>query len=227
MLACTADGGKLPPYVVFKRKTMPKDSFPQGIIVAVQEKGWFDESIMKDWIRKSFSKRRGSVRRTKSMIVLDAFRCHRTEQIKKMFQNENCVLAMIPGGLTSMLQPLDVSINKPFKQHLKEIWSEWLSSNDHTFTTGGAMKKVSMPQICQWILDAWEKIPAELIRKAFKKCCISNKMDGSEDDVVFDMCENLNELGLEDEEDEIMQDLDLFYADNVPDDMEPMIVEIF
>jgi len=24
MLACTADGGKLPPYIVFKRKTLPK-----------------------------------------------------------------------------------------------------------------------------------------------------------------------------------------------------------
>jgi hypothetical protein len=45
MLACTADGGKLPPYVVFKRKTMPKLPFPRGIIVQVHEKGWFDDRI--------------------------------------------------------------------------------------------------------------------------------------------------------------------------------------
>ena len=32
MLACTADGGKLPPYVIFKRKTLPKGmQFPRGI----------------------------------------------------------------------------------------------------------------------------------------------------------------------------------------------------
>ena len=33
MLACTADGGKLPLCVVFKRKTLPKDKFPAGVIV--------------------------------------------------------------------------------------------------------------------------------------------------------------------------------------------------
>jgi hypothetical protein len=27
MLACTADGGKLPPYIVFKRTTMPNYHF--------------------------------------------------------------------------------------------------------------------------------------------------------------------------------------------------------
>lgn len=33
MLACTDDGGKLPPYVIFKRKTLPKEKFPNGVIV--------------------------------------------------------------------------------------------------------------------------------------------------------------------------------------------------
>ena len=40
MLACTADGGKLPPYVVFKRKTLPKGvKWPKGVHVRCQEKG--------------------------------------------------------------------------------------------------------------------------------------------------------------------------------------------
>jgi hypothetical protein len=29
-------------------------------------------------------------------------------------------LAVIPGGLTSQLQPLDVSVNKPFKEFMYE-----------------------------------------------------------------------------------------------------------
>ena len=34
MLACLGDGSKLPPYVIFKRKTLPKGLiFPQGIHV--------------------------------------------------------------------------------------------------------------------------------------------------------------------------------------------------
>ena len=40
MLACLRDGTKLPPYVVFKRKTLPKKvNFPKGVIVRCQEKG--------------------------------------------------------------------------------------------------------------------------------------------------------------------------------------------
>ena len=43
MLACLGDGTKLPPYVVFKRKTLPKDLvLPRGIHVRAQAKGWMN-----------------------------------------------------------------------------------------------------------------------------------------------------------------------------------------
>ena len=46
MLACLGNGTKLPPYEVFKQKTLPKDLvLPQGIHVRAQAKGWMDESI--------------------------------------------------------------------------------------------------------------------------------------------------------------------------------------
>ncbi|KAL1426096.1 hypothetical protein MTO96_018569 [Rhipicephalus appendiculatus] len=38
MLACTADGKKLPPYIIFKRKTLPKEDFPRDAIVRASEK---------------------------------------------------------------------------------------------------------------------------------------------------------------------------------------------
>lgn len=50
--ACYADGSKLPPMVIFKRKTMPKEGFPQHIIVAVNEKGWMDTEMMIMWLMK-------------------------------------------------------------------------------------------------------------------------------------------------------------------------------
>lgn len=40
MLACTADGRKLPPYIILNRKTMPKNEvFPQNVHIRCQEKG--------------------------------------------------------------------------------------------------------------------------------------------------------------------------------------------
>jgi len=40
MLAETADGTKLPPLLILKRKTLPKsEAFPKDVIVRAQEKG--------------------------------------------------------------------------------------------------------------------------------------------------------------------------------------------
>jgi len=40
MLAATADGRKLPSFLILKRKTVPKsESFPKDVIVRAQEKG--------------------------------------------------------------------------------------------------------------------------------------------------------------------------------------------
>jgi hypothetical protein len=52
MLAATADGKKLPPFLILKRKTVPKsESFPKDVIVRAQEKGWMTEELMlKCWI---------------------------------------------------------------------------------------------------------------------------------------------------------------------------------
>ena len=38
-LSCIADGVKLPPMVIFKRKTPPKDKFPSGVVIHQLPKG--------------------------------------------------------------------------------------------------------------------------------------------------------------------------------------------
>jgi hypothetical protein len=49
MLCIRADGRKLPPYVIFKRKTVLKITMA-GIILRGQEKGCMDNSLVVDWI---------------------------------------------------------------------------------------------------------------------------------------------------------------------------------
>ncbi|KAH1173359.1 hypothetical protein KIL84_017881 [Mauremys mutica] len=55
VLACTADGAKLRPMIIFKRKTMPKIKFPVGVFVHVNEKGWMDEEGVKLWLDNVWS----------------------------------------------------------------------------------------------------------------------------------------------------------------------------
>uniref|UniRef100_A0A668AVM8 Pogo transposable element derived with KRAB domain n=1 Tax=Myripristis murdjan TaxID=586833 RepID=A0A668AVM8_9TELE len=104
MLTCLADGTKLPPYVILKRKTMPKDSMPAGIIVRAQEKGWMESGLVVDWLKVVWARRPGGLRRKRNMLVLDAFRGHLTEEVKKKVKEMNGDLVIIPGGMTSQLQ---------------------------------------------------------------------------------------------------------------------------
>jgi hypothetical protein len=36
-----------------------------------------------------------------------------------------------------------------------------------------------------WIIEAWQCISPEVFLKGFKKCCISNVMDGTEDGMLW------------------------------------------
>ena len=106
------------------------------------------------------------------------------------FARENTNLAVIPGGLTLLLQPLDVSLNKPFKDNVRKRWMQWMANGIHEFTAGGRQKKPSEELICSWISKAWHEIPREMIIASFLKCCITNSLDGSEDNLVYEPSED-------------------------------------
>ena len=56
------------------------------------------------------------------MLVYDSFKGHLKASVKSKFHESDVHLAVIPGGLTSICQPLDVAINKPFKDYLRQEW---------------------------------------------------------------------------------------------------------
>ena len=186
VLACMASGEKLPPMVIFKRKTMPKDKFPWGVLVHVHLKGWMDEEGTLIWIRKIWSRALGHLNRKQSMLVWDQFSSHLTEKVKRRLAEEKTTQAVIPGGLTGILQPLDVCLNKPFKTQMRTLWHDWMSQGKGRLTAKGNLIKPDIVTVVTWVKQAWESIPAKMITRSFLKTSIANKMDGTEDDVLWE-----------------------------------------
>ncbi len=56
-----------------------------------------------------------------TMLIYDFFKGHLKDSIKKRFHESKVYFAVILGGLTSKCQPLNVFINKLFKDNL---WKE-------------------------------------------------------------------------------------------------------
>ena len=114
ILGCMADGTKLPAVCNFKVKKISKEKFPDGIHIYANEKGWVNESEMLWWIERVWTSR-NPFGNSRSLLVLDSFRGHTVDNVKNRLIEKNTNIAIIPGGCTSKLQPLDVSINKSFK----------------------------------------------------------------------------------------------------------------
>ena len=170
VLSCTASGGKLPPLVIFKRITMPKESFPKGIVVRVNKKGWMDESMFKAWMSECYSQRPGGFfRQDKGMLVMDSMRAHITEGSLAAVRKTKSVPAIIPGGTTKYLQPLDISVNRPFKVELRNEWEKWMTEGEKSFTKTGKMRKATFAQVCNWIVAAWRRVKTSAIVNGFRK----------------------------------------------------------
>ncbi|CAI7748183.1 unnamed protein product [Closterium sp. NIES-54] len=128
MLACTASGEKLKPWVFFKRKTVPKGDFPSGIHVGVHPNEWMDADRVIEWLDgavKPYINPKFGVRPRKALLVLDSYRRHLTPEVKKKFGELNLVPAVIPAGCTSEIQPLDIAVNHSFKAAVRQLYQEW------------------------------------------------------------------------------------------------------
>jgi hypothetical protein len=87
-------------------------------------------------------------------------------------------------------------------------------SNYHAFTPTGKIKRPSYSTVASWVKDSWEEVDVDLIKKSFKCCGVSTKLDGSEDDLLFEYDKLLGSVDDDEEvEDPNNQDSDVEYPE--------------
>ncbi|CAI7865282.1 unnamed protein product [Closterium sp. NIES-53] len=186
MLAGTAMGEKLKPWVFFKRKTLPKGDFSNGKHMLFERVDggtgviqWLDEGVV------PFLKPIFGVQSQSAMLVLDSYRGHLTKEVKARFAALNIVPVVILAGCTADVQPLDVSMNKSFKASVRHQFQSFEVDGMNILTPAGNIKKPPLVVVLKWISQAWKAVPTDLIKKAFLTSGISNSLDGSEDHLVM------------------------------------------
>ena len=122
---------------------------------------------------------------------MDSMRAHITEDIKDLLDAKNTTPAIIPGGLTKLLQPLDISVNRTFKSGMRTLWEEWMSTGEHSFTNTGRLRRATLPEVTNWILQSWKSVSISCILNGFRKAEIFPYINDDDMDCSSDEEDNI------------------------------------
>ena len=91
---------------------------------------------------------------------------------------------------------------------MRQQWEDWLANGEKEFTRSGRRKRASYEQVANWVVEAWQDIPREMIQNSFKKCGIVAGPDGVNDDDLHTNLKRLLETGEADDEVTDASDID-------------------
>jgi hypothetical protein len=95
------------------------------VIGTFTNSGWTNEDCIK-LVLDQIAKRTNC---DNSLLLLDQYSSHTTDDIKNYAKERNIQLLYIPIGLTSKYQPLDIKINGMLKNYARKTYSERLAKN--------------------------------------------------------------------------------------------------
>jgi hypothetical protein len=171
MLCVAQDGTKLEPYIIHTGKPTPagkvlreclnpQDSgYPEGMVYMAQESAWMDEPTMLDWVERVWKPYASRINGPK-LLILDSCTSHLTPEVRRKISNLQTELEVIPPGYTGKLQPLDVGLNKPFKDRVRHEVERFLTEKE--IGTRPQRKDLN-----EWIKKSWDSIPVEMVRNTW------------------------------------------------------------
>lgn len=175
VLCCSGDGRMIKTLIIFKGlKNVPKLNLPSSIEVTVSMGGSMNTGIMLKWVRSCFTVRGPFLSSTKSLLYMDSFGSHLKEEVSDSLERLcNTKVVVIPPKTTSILQPLDVSLNSPFKTSLRQSWLEWLTKGPKEMTKKGYRRRPSYQAMVDMVSKAVKCLSKESIQKSFRCCGIA------------------------------------------------------
>lgn len=176
MLGCTEDGHLLNPYIVFKGvstrggKILKEiatpalaraNGYPDEILYSVQHKAWMDTNQMLQWVSAVWKPFADS-KEGPTMLIIDEHPAHLVSEFRQAVAACGTFLEFVPRGYTSKLQVMDVGLNKPFKDRIREQVNLFMLVNQSN-------DKPSRQTVAKWVKDSWYAIPSSFVTNTWKK----------------------------------------------------------
>ena len=123
-----------------------------------------DGEVMKEWIESE----RGNIftnppSATGKILVADMHRAQQTDEVIELLRQRKTIMVPIPAGCTSRIQPLDVCINKPFKDAVRAEHKRHQQENLKLYTAGKMSASEQRIFITKWVANAWQKVCSDLV----------------------------------------------------------------
>ena len=177
----------------FQRKREEEmERYDPRVEVRWNESAYSNAGLLVDWIEKSLVPAFPSGPR---LLALDVAKFHSTDQVLSTLRANDILPSMIPPGCTGLVQPLDVSVNKPFKSILRDVLDDLL--DDYEVRHQVNLRELNRLDssaigerrilVTHAVAQAWEQFTSsqaskELVISTFRKLGLTLPIDGSCDD---------------------------------------------
>lgn len=172
MMAATANGDFLPPYVVYKASHL-YDSWtirgPHNARYNRSSSGWFDGGIFEDWV-KTIVLPFMETKEGKKILIGDNLSSHLSIDIIKLCQEKDIHFIFLPSNSTHLTQPLDVAVFRPMKIIWRQLLDKWKKTDDGR--TQSCVPKGCFPMLLKLLMEQLHVNGEKNIKAGFRKCGI-------------------------------------------------------
>ena len=146
LVACVrADGFYVRPALLWPSALTGEDLIQheaRPISVKATKTGWSSENIFMEWLREFVSLTSQTSNPRKAVVlIVDGSKAHLSTAIIEEAVRLGVHLVVLPSHLTDVVQPLDLSVFKPFKAALKKRQRDWRAKNKG--------KSITPPFVCE------------------------------------------------------------------------------
>ena len=131
LLAILDNGVILPPLIIIQsRNLVPaalRAKFKNKAMIFSSPSGWMSDEILLKWFNNLYLTLK-LPNASLQVLIFDHCPVHKKKNVIETIRQKGIKYFLIPPGCTGYLQPLDVVVNKPFKDRIRAHYKNWIES---------------------------------------------------------------------------------------------------